>query len=130
AVYSFGFPLGDTLSPNRTNPAVTVGTGSVSSLREDGRGKLRQVQLDGEINPGNSGGPVVTADGRLVGVVVSKVVGTRISFAIPAAELTAMLQGRAAAPLVRSLRVADGSAEAEVEIPLIDPLQKVKAVEL
>jgi regulation of enolase protein 1 (concanavalin A-like superfamily) len=129
-VFTFGFPLGEDLAPERANPGVTIGRAAISSLRQDERGRLRRVQLDGEVNPGNSGGPVVDAEGRLFGVVVSKVVGTRISFAIPPAELTAMLKGRAAGVVLRSVRADSGSAELEVEVPVIDPLHRLKAVEL
>ncbi len=129
-VYTLGFPLGDFLTTNKSNPSITIGRGTISSLREDERGRLQRVQLDGELNPGNSGGPVVTDDGQLVGIAVSKVVGTRISFAIPPGELTELLKGRAAPALVRSVRVDAGAAEVEVEIPLADPLRKLKTVEL
>lgn len=129
-IYTFGFPLGDLLARDKRNPAVTIGKGTIGSLREDGRGKLQRVQLDGELNPGNSGGPVVDAEGRLVGIAVSKMVGTKISFAIPAADLTEMLRGRVAAAVPRSVRVENGAAEVEIEIPLIDPFQQLKAVEL
>lgn len=129
-VYTFGFPLGDLLSPTRSNPAVTIGRAAISSLREDKRGKIQRVQLDGELNPGNSGGPVVAADGKLVGIAVSKIVGTKISFAIPSPELTEMLKGRAAVASIRSLRVDSDAAHLEIEVPLIDPLHKLKAVEL
>jgi S1-C subfamily serine protease/regulation of enolase protein 1 (concanavalin A-like superfamily) len=129
-VYSFGFPLGDRLSSNKHNPAITIGRGTISSLREDEHGRLHRVQLDGELNPGNSGGPVVTAEGKLVGIVVSGFVGTRINFAIPPAELTDMLKGRATAAVPHSLRVDNGSAELEIEVPLIDPLHQLQKVEL
>lgn len=129
-VYSFGFPLGDRLSSNKSNPAVTIGKGTISSLREDEHGRLQRVQLDGELNPGNSGGPVVTAEGKLVGIVVSKIVGTKISFAIPPAELTDMLKGRVAAVVPHSLSLDNGSAELEIEVPLIDPLHQLQKVEL
>ncbi|HEY7311197.1 MAG TPA: trypsin-like peptidase domain-containing protein [Gemmataceae bacterium] len=129
-VYTFGFPLGDRLASGRSNPAVTVGKATISSLREDEHGRLHRVQLDGEVNPGNSGGPVVDADGRLFGIVVSKIIGTKISFAIPPAELTEMLKGRAVAVVPRSLRVEDGSAKLDIEIPLLDPLHQLKTVEL
>jgi S1-C subfamily serine protease/regulation of enolase protein 1 (concanavalin A-like superfamily) len=129
-VYTFGFPLGDRLSSAKSNPAVTIGRGAISSLREDKYGRLQRVQLDGELNPGNSGGPVVTADGKLVGVAVSKILGTQIGFAIPSAELNEMLKGRVAAALLHSLRVNNGSAELEIEVPLIDPLHQLQSVEL
>src|SRR5207302_2982421 len=66
-VYIFGFPFGEALAGRKGNPAITVGKGSVSSIREDDRGETKIVQIDGDVNPGNSGGPVVDDKGRLVG---------------------------------------------------------------
>ncbi len=129
-VFTFGFPLGERLASHKSHPAVTIGKGTISSLRDDEHGRLQRVQLDGELNPGNSGGPVVTADGKLVGIAVSKIVGTKIGFAIPPTELTDLLKGRAAAVVPRGLRVDSGSAELEIEVPLIDPLHQLQAVEL
>jgi hypothetical protein len=129
-VYTFGFPLVELLARNRPNPAVTVGKGTITSLREDEHGRLQRVQLDGELNPGNSGGPVVTADGKLVGIAVSRIVGTKIGFAIPSAELIDLLKGRAAAVVPHRLRVDNNSAELEMEVPLIDPLHQLQTVEL
>jgi regulation of enolase protein 1 (concanavalin A-like superfamily) len=127
-VYTFGFPLGDFLSPTKRHPAVTIGKGTVSSLREDERGKITRVQLDAELNPGNSGGPVVDAEGKLVGIAVAKVGGTKIGFAIPPAELHEMLAGRVSGLTIRSVRVKDGTAELEVEVPCIDPLRKITSI--
>src|SRR5438046_133142 len=88
-----GAATGTALSTTRGNPAVTVGKGTVSSLREDEAGEVAVVQIDGDINPGNSGGPVVDGQGRLVGIAVAKITGTRIGLAIPPSELTKMLDG-------------------------------------
>jgi regulation of enolase protein 1 (concanavalin A-like superfamily) len=129
-VYTFGFPLGNLLSSGKGNPAVTIGQGTVSSLREDERGRLHRIQLDGDINPGNSGGPVVDGEGRLVGIAVSKIVDTRIGFAIPSAHLHNMLQGRVAALAIQAVNVTAGTAEVDVAVPCIDPLRKLKALEV
>jgi regulation of enolase protein 1 (concanavalin A-like superfamily) len=129
-VYSFGFPLGNVLATDRANPSVTIGKGTISSLPEDSHGRLDRVQLDGELNPGNSGGPVVDDRGRLVGVVVARIVGTKISFAIPATSLSAMLRGRASSPVVRSVNVEKGTAEVELEVPVVDPLGRLDRVEV
>jgi hypothetical protein len=124
-VYILGFPFGKALSLTKGNPALTIGKGSVSSIREDEQGRVKIIQLDGDLNPGNSGGPVVDARGRLVGVSVAKVRGTHIGMAIPPAELTEMLNGRLANLVLRVRKVADGSAEVEVQLLFIDPLNKI-----
>ncbi len=80
-VWVAGYPFG-------TQPGleVTVTAGTISSLRKDEDGDLRQVQIDASINPGNSGGPVVDGRGGVVGVtraVVSPKVGAGMAIAIP-----------------------------------------------
>jgi len=63
-VYAAGFPLGD--------PEFTLTRGIVAKARADGRRSWASVENviehDANINPGNSGGPLVTADGKVVGV--------------------------------------------------------------
>lgn len=129
-IYTLGFPLGAVLSAARDNPSVTIGKGTIGALPEDERGKLRHIQLDGELNPGNSGGPIVDGDGKLVGIAVAKIAGTKISFAIPPGELTEMLKGRVGAVIIRNLRINKETAELEIEAPVIDPMHKVNKVEV
>lgn len=81
-VWVAGFPFGDLLSRERketiqdeVNPAVTVTSGTVTSLRRDTAGHIAMVQTDAAINPGNSGGPMVNTDGQLVGVVFAGIRG-------------------------------------------------------
>ena len=63
-VFAAGFPLGD--------PEFTLTSGIVS--KEDAGGESNWasvdavIEHDATINPGNSGGPLVTADGKVVGV--------------------------------------------------------------
>ena len=63
-VYSVGFPLGA--------PEYTLTRGIVSKENTDGETDWASVDAvimhDATINPGNSGGPLVTADGKVVGV--------------------------------------------------------------
>ena len=80
-VYALGFPFGEALSTTKGNPSLTVGKATVSSLRENERGEVVVIQLDGNLNPGNSGGPVVDAKGRLVGVATAGVRGAGIGLA-------------------------------------------------
>src|SRR5262249_4234191 len=93
-VFILGYPLGQVLSAGRSHPAVTVGRGTISSLRRDPDGRLVAVQLDGDVNPGNSGGPVVDGKGRLVGLAAARVRDTHIGLALPAGTIEWMLQGQ------------------------------------
>ena len=72
-VYTIGNPSG---------LSYTVTSGVVSGLRDiDGK---RYVQTDAPINPGNSGGPLVTEDGRVIGINSMVMRGVQgIGFAIP-----------------------------------------------
>jgi S1-C subfamily serine protease len=129
-VYAFGFPFGQALSLTKGNPAMTVGKGSVSSIRENELGQVARIQIDGDLNPGNSGGPVVDAKGRLIGVAVAKIGGTRIGLAIPAADLTKMLHGRVGGVQFVTQKVEKDVAHVQVEARLIDPLGRLKSVAL
>ena len=85
-VFAVGFPFG-------IGPSVTAGV--VSGLKREylspeGKRVLSNlIQFDSAANPGNSGGPLVTADGRVVGVVTgilnptSQRVFIGIGFAVP-----------------------------------------------
>lgn len=53
---------------------LNVTRGSVSSLKGIG-GEPTRMQITAPVQPGNSGGPVVSADGKIVGVVVSRLAG-------------------------------------------------------
>ncbi|WP_160167094.1 S1C family serine protease [Rhodopirellula baltica] len=94
-VLAAGYPFGEALKTARSNPAITITQGSVSSIRRDDDGKIMLIQVDAGINSGNSGGPLVDERGRLVGVAVAKVAGTNIGFAIPKRILDGSILGRA-----------------------------------
>jgi serine protease Do len=63
-VYAAGYPLGD--------PEFTLTRGIVSKEHASGETSWASVDYviehDATINPGNSGGPLVTADGKVVGI--------------------------------------------------------------
>ncbi len=126
-LYIFGFPFGKALAIHKGNPAITVGKGSISSLRRDERGELTRVQVNGDLNPGNSGGPVVDAQGRLIGVSAASIKGTQIGMAIPAAELTQLLAGRALAAAVFKKAVGGNFAETHGEQWLMDRNHHVRS---
>jgi S1-C subfamily serine protease len=129
-VYVLGFPFGAKLDPGGKNPAVTVGRGAVSSLREDGAGHLSRVQIEAEVHPGNSGGPVVDAGGRLVGVTVAKVRDTRIGVVIPAAYLDELMRGRFAEVGLYPKRLSPREGAVCVNLELFDPLRRVRSAQV
>jgi serine protease Do len=63
-VYAAGFPLAD--------PEYTLTKGIISKANANGESSWASVDYviehSARINPGNSGGPLVTADGKLVGI--------------------------------------------------------------
>ena len=78
-VIAIGYPLADDLGL-----APTVSKGIISAMRDD------YLQTDVSINPGNSGGPLLTEDGRVVGLISARAEETEtgravtgIGFAIP-----------------------------------------------
>jgi S1-C subfamily serine protease len=127
-VFIMGFPFGSDLATGRANPALTIGKGTISSLREDDNGELDTIQLNGDVNPGNSGGPVVDSRGRLVGIAVASIDATQIGMAIPAAELTKMLAGRIG-KVVPTIRQHEGAAVlVDLHAEVADPFQKITKV--
>lgn len=89
---AFGFPFGTALAQKGEYPNITVNAVNVSSLRTDAQRELHRIQIDSTLNPGNSGGPVVDRSGKVVGVVVSGIVGAGINMAIPVRHVRKFLQ--------------------------------------
>jgi hypothetical protein len=117
------------LSTSHGSPAITVGRATVSSIRKDDAGDVVVVQIDGALNPGNSGGPVVSGDGSLIGVAVATIRGAQqIGLVIPQDQLVKMLDGRVGASSVRTKSLSGDKAEVEIEVALIDPLNRVHDV--
>ena len=78
----YGAPLYAIGSPLQLMYSVT--SGIFSGVREFKR--KRYIQTNAQINPGNSGGPLITKEGRVVGINTFKLVGPGIEgvgFAIP-----------------------------------------------
>ena len=57
---------------------ATVSTGIISAVRYDSHRSADVIQTDASINPGNSGGPMLTLDGRVLGINTFKYVGTNV----------------------------------------------------
>ena len=87
-VYAAGFPLGD--------PEFTLTRGIISKASADGETSWASVDAvlehDATINPGNSGGPLVTEDGRVVGINYAGSNATDQYFAISRDEATDVIE--------------------------------------
>jgi len=87
-VYALGYPLGD--------PEPTLTRGVISKLEAGGETSWASVdevlEHDATINPGNSGGPLVTTDGRVVGVNYAGASDTNQFFAINAADARSIVE--------------------------------------
>ncbi len=126
-LFIFGFPFGQQLATNKGHPAITVGKGSISSLRRDDRGDIALVQVNGDLNPGNSGGPVVDSQGRLIGIAVATIKGTQIGLAIPAEDLTQVLAGRVLGAAIFKKKTNGNLTDVQGEIWILDRHQKILA---
>jgi serine protease Do len=88
-LYSMGNPL---------DLGFTIVEGTYNGLVE--RSYNERIHFSGAINPGMSGGPTVTAEGKVVGINVSKQFGGElVSFLVPARFAAALIaRARDAAP--------------------------------
>ncbi len=93
-VYVIGHPVGLGWSISR---------GIISGYRLAGEvAALPMIQTDAAISPGNSGGPLVDQDGRVLGIVVSKLSGRaaeNIAFVIPSSVVHSFLNERMPKPM-------------------------------
>ncbi len=86
-VLVYGYPIGGN--------GVSVTKGIISRVGfgpyEGGTSGIH-LQVDAAINPGNSGGPVLV-DGKMIGIAVSRLIGTQgINFILPNEEIDAFLE--------------------------------------
>ena len=78
-IYAVGTPTAEDLSQ-------TISKGIISGIRKNADGS-KLIQTDASINSGNSGGPMDTKDGKVYGIVSSKIKGFSVegvAFGIPA----------------------------------------------
>jgi S1-C subfamily serine protease len=62
---------------------VTISTGILSGIRNLGK-NTKVLQITAPISPGNSGGPVLSENGKVIGVISFKITkGESLNFAIP-----------------------------------------------
>jgi serine protease Do len=87
-VYALGYPLGD--------PEPSLTRGVISKEEAGGETSWASVdeviEHDATINPGNSGGPLVTTDGKVVGVNYAGLSEANQSFAINAADARVIVE--------------------------------------
>lgn len=127
-VFALGFPFGEAISLREGNPTPTFTPGSVSSLRKGENEILKAIQLDMNLNPGNSGGALITREGRLLGVNVATLLGTQISWAIPASKLADYVEGTAKNPVWSNHLQSEGGVELRLSLQVIDPLERIESV--
>jgi len=85
-IWAFGAPLG---------LSGTVSRGIVSSHRTID--ELERLQITAPISAGSSGGPIVADNGEVVGIVLSVLTeGQNLNFAVPVADLLALLETQSA----------------------------------
>ena len=86
-VVVLGYPLG--------LQVFTVTAGFVSTTAEDRGRNVVWVQTDSAVNPGNSGGPLLTLQGKVIGIVAAKFVSVAIEevgFAISSNTINVYLE--------------------------------------
>jgi S1-C subfamily serine protease len=127
-VWAFGFPLGSLLGRHGRNPSITVNHGSVSALRKSAGGALERIQTEALVTHGNSGGPLVTADGGVVGVIVSGIEDSSIREAIPTAAVRKLLRARIDRVTATPERLAAGGGRVEIAASLIEANEAAERV--
>ncbi|HUX37724.1 MAG TPA: trypsin-like peptidase domain-containing protein [Rectinemataceae bacterium] len=65
-----------------------------STTPEEASGAWRWIRFSAAASPGNSGGPLLDETGRVVGLVVAKSENENLNYALPAAELDKVPEGR------------------------------------
>lgn len=65
---AFGYPLGSMVSTSNRGPQISIRRGDLTALRKNNSGKIEWVESDVLAEVGNSGGPVVTIEGKVVGL--------------------------------------------------------------
>ena len=112
-VVAMGYPLGDTLG-NRLN--ITQG---IVSSTEGYQGDWTNLQIAVPVQPGNSGGPLLDLEGRIRGVVVTKlkprvlasgqvIIPEQVNFAIKSEIASGFLKGNGVPPVEQASIGKDG----------------------
>lgn len=84
-VYAIGNPIGFEFQRTVTSGIIS-GKNRTIKLEEENKTSYMAdlIQTDATINPGNSGGPLITADGKVIGINTVKITSAEgIGFAVP-----------------------------------------------
>ncbi len=108
-----GYPLAQL-----DHPTVTVNQGIISVVHTDDG----YIQIDAAVNPGDSGGPVLTLDGKVIGIVDASVEGAQnFNLAVPIDVGRALLQRAATALATAAPLALPLTAPAPVPINFASP---------
>jgi serine protease Do len=98
-VVACGNPFGITMRDADLKMYPTITLGIVSAIHRNQQTYFDCIQTDAAVNPGNSGGPLVTLDGRLVGIngrIATRYmnrVNSGVGYAIPSNQIRNFLPG-------------------------------------
>ncbi len=93
--------IGDPLGQFANSASAGIVSGLNRSVAVENENLTGLIQTDAAVNPGNSGGPLIDAAGNVIGVVTAGSTSAQgISFAIPIAAATSMIQAALAGQAV------------------------------
>ncbi|HZE99817.1 MAG TPA: PDZ domain-containing protein [Planctomycetota bacterium] len=98
-VVACGNPFGITMRDADLKMYPTITLGIVSAIHRNQQTYFDCIQTDAAVNPGNSGGPLVTLDGKLVGIngrIATRYmnrVNSGVGYAIPSNQIRNFLPG-------------------------------------
>jgi len=98
-VIACGNPFGITMRDADLKMYPTITLGIISAMHRNQQTYFDCIQTDAAVNPGNSGGPLVTLDGKLVGIngrIATRYmnrVNSGVGYAIPSNQIRNFLPG-------------------------------------
>ena len=128
--YSLGFPYIGLVGAKDVNfnPAVTVNALAISSFRRGEADRLERIQFSGSVIQGNSGGPIVNEKGALVGVVVSRIGGENVGYAIPPNVIASFLGGSVDITFGKLISRTGTTARFAVGGRMVDPFGRIRSM--
>lgn len=118
-----GYPFG---REKRKDPTFSDTT--VSQIKKNKANAVEEIEFNGGMSPGHSGGPVVTSEGKVVGVALGAVKDTNVHLAIPTDAVKRLLNGRMGEIVFGQANVGLKKTVFPADVPLIDPKQRIRTV--